>query len=80
MGVLILYLFFYGISKVSEPSLPPRILVGHSQEVTSIAWCPSDFTKVCFLENCLHCETIDVPWQHLLFKITTILVYLGGSS
>ncbi|XP_010013725.1 PREDICTED: denticleless protein homolog [Nestor notabilis] len=34
------------IWKVSEPSLPPRILLGHSQEVTSIAWCPSDFTKV----------------------------------
>lgn len=34
------------IWKVSEPSLPPRILVGHSQEVTSIAWCPSDFTKI----------------------------------
>ncbi|XP_077637907.1 denticleless protein homolog [Lonchura striata] len=34
------------IWKVSEPSLPPWILVGHSQEVTSIAWCPSDFTKI----------------------------------
>ncbi|NXK25045.1 DTL protein, partial [Arenaria interpres] len=34
------------IWKVSEPSLPPRILIGHSQEVTSIAWCPSDFTKI----------------------------------
>ncbi|KFP30292.1 Denticleless protein, partial [Colius striatus] len=34
------------IWKVSEPSLPPRILHGHSQEVTSIAWCPSDFTKI----------------------------------
>ncbi|NWR58784.1 DTL protein, partial [Bucorvus abyssinicus] len=34
------------IWKVSEPSLPPRILFGHSQEVTSIAWCPSDFTKI----------------------------------
>uniref|UniRef100_A0A8D2PQB3 Denticleless E3 ubiquitin protein ligase homolog n=1 Tax=Zosterops lateralis melanops TaxID=1220523 RepID=A0A8D2PQB3_ZOSLA len=34
------------IWKVSEPSLPPRILLGHSQEVTSIAWCPSDFTKI----------------------------------
>ncbi|NXJ60382.1 DTL protein, partial [Rostratula benghalensis] len=34
------------IWKVSEPSVPPRILVGHSQEVTSIAWCPSDFTKI----------------------------------
>ncbi|NXX20857.1 DTL protein, partial [Podargus strigoides] len=34
------------IWKVSEPSLPPRILLGHSREVTSIAWCPSDFTKI----------------------------------
>ncbi|NWU69149.1 DTL protein, partial [Pterocles burchelli] len=34
------------IWKVSEPSLPPRILLGHTQEVTSIAWCPSDFTKI----------------------------------
>ncbi|XP_075004028.1 denticleless protein homolog [Calonectris borealis] len=34
------------IWKISEPSLPPRILLGHSQEVTSIAWCPSDFTKI----------------------------------
>ncbi|KFP86632.1 Denticleless protein, partial [Apaloderma vittatum] len=34
------------IWKVSEPSLPPRMLLGHSQEVTSIAWCPSDFTKI----------------------------------
>ncbi|XP_009070419.1 PREDICTED: denticleless protein homolog [Acanthisitta chloris] len=34
------------IWKVSEPSIPPQILVGHSQEVTSIAWCPSDFTKI----------------------------------
>ncbi|NWV01595.1 DTL protein, partial [Upupa epops] len=34
------------IWKVSEPSRPPWILMGHSQEVTSIAWCPSDFTKI----------------------------------
>ncbi|XP_008947622.1 PREDICTED: denticleless protein homolog [Merops nubicus] len=34
------------IWKVSEPSLHPWILLGHSQEVTSIAWCPSDFTKI----------------------------------
>lgn len=79
MGLLIIYLFFYEIFKVSEPSLPPRILVGHSQEVTSIAWCPSDFTKVCFLENCLYHETIDVMWQHLLFKIAAVFVYLGGN-
>ncbi|NXU90492.1 DTL protein, partial [Xiphorhynchus elegans] len=34
------------IWKVSEPSLPPRMLLGHTQEVTSIAWCPSDYTKI----------------------------------
>ncbi|NXK96603.1 DTL protein, partial [Formicarius rufipectus] len=34
------------IWKVSEPNLPPRMLLGHSQEVTSIAWCPSDYTKI----------------------------------
>ncbi|XP_062429560.1 denticleless protein homolog [Rhea pennata] len=34
------------IWKVSEPSLLPRVLLGHSQEVTSVAWCPSDFTKI----------------------------------
>ncbi|XP_064365724.1 denticleless protein homolog isoform X2 [Dromaius novaehollandiae] len=34
------------IWKVSEPSVLPRILLGHSQEVTSVAWCPSDFTKI----------------------------------
>ncbi|XP_009958846.1 PREDICTED: denticleless protein homolog, partial [Leptosomus discolor] len=45
-GLLIIHLFFCGIFQVSEPSLPPWILLGHSQEVTSIAWCPSDFTKI----------------------------------
>ncbi|CAM2111150.1 denticleless protein homolog isoform X1 [Caretta caretta] len=34
------------IWKISEPHLPPMMLLGHSQEVTSIAWCPSDFTKI----------------------------------
>ncbi|NXC28947.1 DTL protein, partial [Campylorhamphus procurvoides] len=34
------------IWKVSEPSLPPRMLLGHTQEVTSIAWCPSDYAKI----------------------------------
>uniref|UniRef100_A0A8D0LA04 Denticleless E3 ubiquitin n=1 Tax=Sphenodon punctatus TaxID=8508 RepID=A0A8D0LA04_SPHPU len=32
--------------KVSEPQLPPLMLVGHSQEVTSVSWCPSNFTKI----------------------------------
>ncbi|XP_067421104.1 denticleless protein homolog [Emydura macquarii macquarii] len=34
------------IWKVSEPHLPPMMLLGHSQEVTSVAWCPSDFAKI----------------------------------
>ncbi|KAJ7341104.1 hypothetical protein JRQ81_004840 [Phrynocephalus forsythii] len=34
------------IWKVSRPQLPPIILQGHLQEVTSVAWCPSDFTKI----------------------------------
>ncbi|KAF7254143.1 hypothetical protein EYD10_00004 [Varanus komodoensis] len=34
------------IWKVSEPQLPPMMLHGHLQEVTSVSWCPSDFTKI----------------------------------
>ncbi|XP_076024090.1 denticleless protein homolog [Genypterus blacodes] len=34
------------IWKISDPKSPPVILQGHSQEVTSIAWCPTDFTKI----------------------------------
>uniref|UniRef100_A0A2K5VSU4 Denticleless E3 ubiquitin n=1 Tax=Macaca fascicularis TaxID=9541 RepID=A0A2K5VSU4_MACFA len=33
------------IWKVSTPWQPPTVLLGHSQEVTSVCWCPSDFTK-----------------------------------
>ncbi|XP_023610544.1 denticleless protein homolog isoform X2 [Myotis lucifugus] len=34
------------IWKVSTPWHPPTLLLGHSQEVTSVCWCPSDFTKI----------------------------------
>ncbi|KAJ7988037.1 hypothetical protein DPEC_G00319480 [Dallia pectoralis] len=34
------------IWKISDPNQPPMMLQGHSQEVTSIAWCPTDFTKI----------------------------------
>ncbi|XP_007185043.1 denticleless protein homolog isoform X1 [Balaenoptera acutorostrata] len=34
------------IWKVSIPWHPPTVLLGHSQEVTSVCWCPSDFTKI----------------------------------
>ncbi|XP_033991373.1 denticleless protein homolog [Trematomus bernacchii] len=34
------------IWKISEPNQPPMMLQGHSDEVTSVAWCPTDFTKI----------------------------------
>uniref|UniRef100_A0A3B5AVH5 Denticleless E3 ubiquitin protein ligase homolog n=1 Tax=Stegastes partitus TaxID=144197 RepID=A0A3B5AVH5_9TELE len=34
------------IWKISEPQHPPMMLQGHSEEVTSVAWCPTDFTKI----------------------------------
>ncbi|XP_029966209.1 denticleless protein homolog [Salarias fasciatus] len=34
------------IWKISDPQHPPVILQGHSEEVTSVVWCPSDFTKI----------------------------------
>ncbi|KAA0708928.1 Denticleless protein -like protein [Triplophysa tibetana] len=34
------------IWKITDPKQPPVMLQGHSQEVTSVAWCPTDFTKV----------------------------------
>ncbi|CDQ75756.1 unnamed protein product [Oncorhynchus mykiss] len=34
------------IWKISDPKQVPMMLQGHKQEVTSIAWCPTDFTKI----------------------------------
>ncbi|XP_062324303.1 denticleless protein homolog [Osmerus eperlanus] len=34
------------IWKISDPKQATMMLQGHSQEVTSIAWCPTDFTKI----------------------------------
>ncbi|XP_076612857.1 denticleless protein homolog [Chaetodon auriga] len=34
------------IWKISHPEHPPMTLQGHSEEVTSVAWCPTDFTKI----------------------------------
>ncbi|KAF7690411.1 denticleless protein homolog [Silurus meridionalis] len=34
------------IWKISDPALAPVMLQGHSQEVTSVTWSPSDFTKI----------------------------------
>ncbi|XP_029281209.1 denticleless protein homolog [Cottoperca gobio] len=34
------------IWKISDPKLPPMTLQGHSEEVTSVAWCPTDFSKI----------------------------------
>ncbi|KAM8832440.1 denticleless protein homolog isoform 2-T2 [Spinachia spinachia] len=32
--------------KISDPKRPLVMLQGHSEEVTSVAWCPTDFTKI----------------------------------
>uniref|UniRef100_A0A8C8DY20 Denticleless E3 ubiquitin protein ligase homolog (Drosophila) n=1 Tax=Oryzias sinensis TaxID=183150 RepID=A0A8C8DY20_9TELE len=32
--------------KISDPQHPPMMLQGHSEEVTSVVWCPTDFTKI----------------------------------
>ncbi|KAB5539964.1 hypothetical protein PHYPO_G00095410 [Pangasianodon hypophthalmus] len=34
------------IWKISDPDQAPVMLQGHSQEVTSVTWSPSDFTKI----------------------------------
>ncbi|XP_053314665.1 denticleless protein homolog [Spea bombifrons] len=34
------------IWQVSDPQAPPVTLTGHCQEVTSVTWCQSDFTKI----------------------------------
>ncbi|XP_062857629.1 denticleless protein homolog [Trichomycterus rosablanca] len=34
------------IWKISDPAQAPVMLQGHSQEVTSVTWSPSDFTKI----------------------------------
>jgi len=34
------------IWKVSDPAVPPFLLKGHTGEVTSVTWCPSDQGKV----------------------------------
>ncbi|XP_061481253.1 denticleless protein homolog [Rhineura floridana] len=47
------------IWKVSEPHLPPMMLLGHLQEVTSVAWCPTDFTKI---STCSDDNTIKI-WR-----------------
>ncbi|KAL7987351.1 hypothetical protein Chor_006270, partial [Crotalus horridus] len=47
------------IWKVSEPQLPPMVFHGHLQEVTSVAWCPSDFTKI---STCSDDNTIKI-WR-----------------
>ncbi|XP_066533529.1 denticleless protein homolog [Hoplias malabaricus] len=34
------------IWKISDPAQAPVLLEGHCQEVTSVTWCPTDFTKI----------------------------------
>lgn len=34
------------IWKMSDPTHSPMMLQGHTEEVTSVTWCPTDFTKI----------------------------------
>uniref|UniRef100_A0A8C8GLX7 Denticleless protein-like protein n=1 Tax=Oncorhynchus tshawytscha TaxID=74940 RepID=A0A8C8GLX7_ONCTS len=49
------------IWKISDPKHPPMMLQGHSQQVTSIAWCPTDFTKIasCSDDNTIRIWRLD---------------------
>ncbi|KAM4771451.1 denticleless protein homolog [Rhinophrynus dorsalis] len=49
------------IWQVSNPHVPPVTLIGHSQEVTSVTWCPTDFTKIvtCSDDNTVRVWRID---------------------
>uniref|UniRef100_A0A667XV32 Denticleless E3 ubiquitin protein ligase homolog (Drosophila) n=1 Tax=Myripristis murdjan TaxID=586833 RepID=A0A667XV32_9TELE len=49
------------IWKISDPESPPMMLQGHSQEVTSVAWCPTDFTKIasCSDDNTIRIWRLD---------------------
>jgi denticleless len=37
------------IWRIDDPAAAPFHLTGHTNEVTSVAWCPRDQTKVCKL-------------------------------
>ena len=53
-GVQILLLLLAVISfvnpslslQIDRPEVAPLILTGHTKEVTAVAWCPSDMTKI----------------------------------
>ncbi|XP_048840917.1 denticleless protein homolog [Brienomyrus brachyistius] len=47
------------IWKISDPGRSPMMLQGHCQEVTSVMWCPTDFTKIA---SCSDDNTIRV-WR-----------------
>uniref|UniRef100_A0A8C7FM92 Denticleless E3 ubiquitin protein ligase homolog (Drosophila) n=1 Tax=Oncorhynchus kisutch TaxID=8019 RepID=A0A8C7FM92_ONCKI len=49
------------IWKISDTKHPPMMLQGHSQQVTSIAWCPTDFTKIasCSDDNTIRIWRLD---------------------
>ncbi|XP_072364750.1 denticleless protein homolog isoform X2 [Scyliorhinus torazame] len=60
------------IWKVSDPHCPPAVLHGHSQEVTCVSWCPSDFSKIatCSDDNTVRIwrlnRKMDVPRSDLV--------------
>uniref|UniRef100_A0A8C5HQ21 Denticleless protein homolog n=1 Tax=Gouania willdenowi TaxID=441366 RepID=A0A8C5HQ21_GOUWI len=49
------------IWKISDHQRPPMMLQGHSEEVTSVVWCPTDFTKIA---SCSDDHTIRIWRMH----------------
>ncbi|KAM9798554.1 denticleless protein homolog [Neosynchiropus ocellatus] len=47
------------IWKISDPEQPPMTLQGHNEEVTCVAWCPTDFTKIA---SCSDDQTVRI-WR-----------------
>ena len=33
-------------TQIDRPEIAPLMLTGHTKEVTAVAWCPSDMTKI----------------------------------
>ncbi|CAI9550575.1 unnamed protein product, partial [Staurois parvus] len=82
------------IWKVSTPLASPIMLQGHSQEVTSVTWCPSDFTKIvtCSDDNTVRVWRLrrscskngaeranSVGWTHQKIDCTPVGILLTGS-
>ncbi|XP_053565334.1 denticleless protein homolog [Bombina bombina] len=63
------------IWQVSDPMAPPTMLLGHSQEVTSVTWCPTDFSKIatCSDDNTVRIWRLKRSYDEDIEKDKTVL-------